>query len=78
MNRAARVMGVARGGQILVSLSSKQALGDAGVEFVDGGEYRLKGLAEPERIFAVSVPGLDDEPPSGLARRVRPPDPLLV
>jgi class 3 adenylate cyclase len=76
VNRTARVMGLARGAQILVSLSSKHALGDAGVEFVDGGEFRLKGFAEPERIFAVSVPGLDDEPPSGLARRVRPPRPL--
>jgi predicted ATPase/class 3 adenylate cyclase len=76
VNRAARVMGLARGGQILVSLSSKKALCDAEFEFVDGGEYRLKGFAEPERIFALSMPGLDDEPPSGLARRVRPPRPL--
>ena len=76
VNRAARVMGLARGGQILVSLPSVKVLGDAEFEFVDGGEYRLKGFAEPERIFALSMPGLDDEPPSGLARRVRPPRPL--
>jgi predicted ATPase/class 3 adenylate cyclase len=76
VNRAARVMGLARGGQILVSLSSRKALYDDALEFVDGGEYRLKGFAEPERIFALSMPGLDDEPPSGLARRVRPPRPL--
>jgi predicted ATPase/class 3 adenylate cyclase len=76
VNRAARVMGLARGGQVLVSLPSRKALYDAELEFVDGGEYRLKGFAEPERIFALSMPGLDDEPPSGLARRVRPPRPL--
>jgi predicted ATPase/class 3 adenylate cyclase len=76
VNRAARVMGLARGGQILVSLPSRKALYDTALEFVDGGEYRLKGFAEPERIFALSMPGLDDEPPSGLARRVRPPQPL--
>ena len=76
VNRAARVMGLARGGQILVSLGCRKALYDAAFEFVDGGEYRLKGFAEPERIFALSMPGLDDEPPSGLARRVRPPRPL--
>jgi predicted ATPase/class 3 adenylate cyclase len=77
VNRAARVMGLARGGQILVSLPARKALGDADLDFVDGGEYRLKGFAEPERIFALSMPGLDDEPPSGLARRVRPPYPLI-
>ena len=57
VNRAARVMGLARGGQILVSLSSRKALYDDALEFVDGGEYRLKGFAEPERIFALSMPG---------------------
>jgi class 3 adenylate cyclase len=42
VNRAARVMGLARGGQVLVSLSSRKALYDDALEFIDGGEYRLK------------------------------------
>jgi predicted ATPase/class 3 adenylate cyclase len=76
VNRAARIMGLASGNQILASLSSQQAFGASDVALVDGGEYRLKGFGEPERIFAVSAPGLDDEPPSGLSRRLRPPRPL--
>ena len=76
VNRAARVMGLARGRQILISLAARQAQPASDVDFVDGGEYRLKGFAEPERVFAVATPGLDGVPPSGLSRRVRPPRPL--
>jgi predicted ATPase/class 3 adenylate cyclase/DNA-binding SARP family transcriptional activator len=71
VNRAARVMALARGMQILVSLASREAFSGPDVSFVDCGEHRLKGFADPERIFTVSGPGLDDGPPSGSSRRVR-------
>jgi predicted ATPase/class 3 adenylate cyclase len=73
VNRAARVMSLARGRQILVSAASQDALVASDLTLVDGGEHRLKGFAEPERIFAVAAPGLDGDPPSSLSRRVRPP-----
>ena len=68
LNRCARIMDAAHGGQILVSegvweeLSTQTRLRgeeDAAlVEFVDLGLHRLKGLARPHRLFQISVPPL--------------------
>jgi predicted ATPase/class 3 adenylate cyclase len=67
VNRAARLMDLAGGGQILVSLATEELARDTldhGLEFVDLGEHRLRNLARAERVFQLSGPGLPDvEPP---------------
>ncbi len=51
---AARVQGVAASGEILVSATVRDlARTSAGVEFEDRGEHELKGIPEPQRLFAV-------------------------
>jgi predicted ATPase len=54
VNLAARVMGLGYGGQILLSenttVLSKKSL-PQGCSLTDLGEHRLKGIANPERIF---------------------------
>ena len=51
LNRAARVMDAGHGGQTLVSAPVAALL--AGVELVDHGRHRLKGLTTPEQLFHV-------------------------
>ena len=64
VNRAARVMSVAHGGQIVVSLASSALVRDSSIELVDLGEHRLRDLTNTERIFQVVSPGLArDFPP---------------
>jgi predicted ATPase/class 3 adenylate cyclase len=66
LNRAARLMGVAHGGQIVVSQTTADLASDglpAGVGLVDLGEHRLRDLSRPERVFQVFAPGLDREFP---------------
>ncbi len=51
---AARVQSAAAPGEILVSATVRDlARTSAGVEFEDRGEHELKGIAEPQRLFAV-------------------------
>jgi class 3 adenylate cyclase len=60
-NRAARLMSVAHGGQVLVSLSTAELLSDDvrdGVTLVDLGEHRLRDLSRADRVFQVGAPGL--------------------
>ena len=74
LNRAARLMDLAHGGQIVVSQVTeglvRDALGD-GVELVDLGEHRLRDLPAPIHVFQVSHPGLHREFPRlrSLSRR---------
>jgi predicted ATPase/class 3 adenylate cyclase len=66
-NRAARLMSVAHGGQILVSLSTEELVSDAlpvGLGLVDLGEQRLRDLSRPERIFQVVGANLRAEFPA--------------
>jgi predicted ATPase/class 3 adenylate cyclase len=66
VNRAARVMSAAHGGQVLVSLTTEELLRDSGapVELVDLGEHRLRDLSTEERLFQLVVDGLTrDFPP---------------
>jgi predicted ATPase/class 3 adenylate cyclase len=61
LNRAARLMSIAHGGQILVSEAATVVARDgcpAEVELVDLGEHRLRDLSRPERVFQVCAPGL--------------------
>ena len=67
LNRAARLMAVAHGGQILVSLPTEELLRGhlpADIELRDMGERRLKDLVRPERVYQVIAPDLPaDFPP---------------
>lgn len=67
LNRAARLMSAAHGGQILVSNATAELLRDQlpqGAALPDLGEHRLKDLARPEHIFQLTHPDLpDDFPP---------------
>jgi predicted ATPase/class 3 adenylate cyclase len=61
VNRAARIMGVAHGGQILLSETVASLLGDRLPERVslrDLGIVRLRDLASPERVYQVMHPQL--------------------
>jgi predicted ATPase/class 3 adenylate cyclase len=66
LNRAARLMSVAHGGQIVVSHATADLARDellVGVDLVDLGEHRLRDLSRPERVFQVTASGLDREFP---------------
>src|SRR3954469_18735095 len=62
VNRAARLMSAAQGGQVLVSLATKELVQEA-VEFLDLGEHSFRDLARPERVFQVLHPDLAREFP---------------
>lgn len=64
VNRAARIMSIGHGGQVLVSDDVRNALADdlpTDVSFVDLGMRRLKDLMQPERVWQLSVPGLPSD-----------------
>ena len=61
VNRAARIMSAAHGGQILLSGSIVADVGDrlpGELSLRDLGEHRLKDLAGPEHLYQLVVPGL--------------------
>jgi predicted ATPase/class 3 adenylate cyclase len=60
VNRAARIMAAANGGQIVVSDTTAAVLGQVpGVGLIDLGVHRLRGLMEPSRVFGVKADGWD-------------------
>jgi predicted ATPase/class 3 adenylate cyclase len=66
VNRAARVMGLANGGQVLVSEATAALVGNnlpADVSLFDLGRHRLKGLAAAEQIYQIQHPTLPSEFP---------------
>ncbi len=66
VHRAARVMGAAHGGQVLLSARTAERIADEPLEGVvlrDLGEHRLKDLLEPEQLFQVDAEGLEREFP---------------
>ncbi|HEY7107504.1 MAG TPA: adenylate/guanylate cyclase domain-containing protein [Acidimicrobiia bacterium] len=67
VNKAARVMSVGHGGQVLVSHATQELVRDTldgGVGTTDLGEHRLRDVSRPERVFQVVAPGLRaDFPP---------------
>ena len=58
VNRAARLMSIAHGGQVVVSASTRSLVRDGSVELVDLGEHHLLDLTMAERVFEVRAPGL--------------------
>ena len=67
LNRAARLMSIAAGGQTLLSSATTELVRDQlpqGAILHDLGEHRLKDLTRPEHVFQLSSPGLpSDFPP---------------
>lgn len=75
VNRAARIAGVAYGGQVLLSESTRSLVEptlEEGVSLLDLGAHRLKDLLHPERIFQVVHPGLRSEFPALATLSSRP------
>ena len=58
VHRAARIAGVAHGGQIVASRATRDLAPES--DFVDLGEHRLKDLARPERLYQL---GAEEFPP---------------
>ncbi len=64
VNRAARLMSLAHGGQVVVSSVTGGLVRDGPVELVDLGEHHLRDFTTTERVFQVRAPGLvADFPP---------------
>jgi predicted ATPase/class 3 adenylate cyclase len=66
LNRTSRLLSVAHGGQVLVSLvTERMAGGEAGegIAFLDLGEHRLRDLARSERIFQMAIEGVSSDFP---------------
>src|ERR1700757_4731144 len=70
LNRAARVMAAAHGGQILMAESTAGLL--SGVDLLDLGPRRLRDLPTPVGVFQVRAPGLRAEFPALRARDASP------
>ena len=72
VHRAARIMATAHGGQMLVSLAASSVLEDAeldGAYLRDLGEYWLKDLDRPERLYQLEAAGLQKIFPSVAGQR---------
>jgi predicted ATPase/class 3 adenylate cyclase len=66
VNRVARLLSAAHGGQVLLSLPTQELVRDqlpGGTSLRDLGEHRLKDLFRPERVFQVLAPELPSEFP---------------
>jgi predicted ATPase/class 3 adenylate cyclase len=57
VNRAARLMAIGHGGQILVSSTTAELLEDDSVVLVNLGDHRLRDFDTPMRVFQVGVEG---------------------
>ena len=76
--RAARICTLGRGGQILLSETTRGLLGSGvpdGVSVFPLGQRHLRGIDEPERVFEIAIDGLpqDEEVGADLARDAGPP-----
>ena len=66
VNRVARLLSAAHGGQVLLSAATHEMVRDqlpAGINLAELGEHRLKDLFRPERIFQLVSPDLPSEFP---------------
>ncbi len=66
VNRAARLMAIGHGGQVLLSAGTVDLIRDRlpqGVNLLDLGEHRLKDLVRPEHVYQLNHPSLPAEFP---------------
>src|SRR5215211_3010429 len=64
VNRVARLLSAAHGGQVLLSLPTQELVRDqllVGTTLRDLGEHRLKDLFRPARVFQLLAPGLPSD-----------------
>ena len=87
VHRAARICAAAGGGQVLVSQATQTLIedeeegeGELGFTLVDVGEYRLKDLDRPVRLFQLAAAGLEapSVPGGGWQAAGRPGGPGMV
>src|SRR5262249_11374422 len=55
VNRAARLMAIGHGGQVLCSSTTAELVGDAQLGLIDLGEHRLRDLDRPLHVFQVGA-----------------------
>jgi class 3 adenylate cyclase len=53
VHEAARMLGLAGDGEVLVSATTAALIGDAGFRFEDRGDHSFKGIDGPRRVFRV-------------------------
>jgi len=67
VHQAARISSAAHGGQVLLSQTTRELLGDdlpSGVGLRDLGNHRLKDLSRPQRLFQLVIAGLPADFPA--------------
>jgi predicted ATPase/DNA-binding SARP family transcriptional activator len=76
VNRAARIMGAAHGGQVLVSQVTRELVDEQrlGLGFVDLGRHRLRGLDAPEHLYQLVIEADDTTYPAPSTLGVAPYD----
>jgi len=75
VNRCARLRAIAHGAQVLLSRATYDMVRDAlpeGVELLDLGEYHLKDILRPERVFQIAELGVPSAFPPLKAFEARP------
>jgi predicted ATPase len=75
LNRVARLLSAARGGQVLLSAAAGELVRDhlpGEMSLIDVGEHRLKDLERPEHIFQLVTPDLPDDGRGLAIHEVRP------
>lgn len=68
---AARVMSIARGGQLLLTAAACEALGKTKLQVVSHGHWQIKGIAEPIELFEAGEWEAPHEPPAGAEKAYR-------
>jgi class 3 adenylate cyclase len=74
--RAARICTEGRGGQILLSETTRSLLGSGlpdGVSVFPAGQRHLRGIDEPERVYEIAIDGLEQEAAPAPVERAAPP-----
>jgi len=72
LSRGARIMEAAHGGQVLLSEAAVGLLSSTGKskwEVLDLGEYQLRDLTKPDRLFQLQISGIQSEFPVPRTRR---------
>ena len=75
VNRAARLRGIAHGGQTIISRATWELVQDSlpdGVTIRDMGEHGLKDLTRPEHVYQLEIEGLQNDFPALLSLNAIP------
>jgi predicted ATPase/class 3 adenylate cyclase len=75
VHRAARVCDAAHGGQVLLSSTTRELLGEElppGTDLRDLGEHRLKDVTQAQRLYQAVIEGLENEFPPPRTLETRP------